>query len=1033
MQVPGIRFFAMKLRLPLHLLRAVVFALGLCSAQAAVRHTDVSTFTYVDFATNSGRYVTGVTNELLDYIRTQEDGVTIHYTGGQEAYTLPHEMISFDSVADMGNVTAIGYNYIVTVAHNAGQLYPTFTKNDYGIGADKSIKYVTVDEYGDEKTFVHHIFHHSDDYKIARLTKLVTDVTPAQMTGGSAAAYKDELVYRVGGGLQQLRDQNGNSDESIQGVYLVGGVAKVTNWTQSSTDDNVRSGEVTGTPSWEKGKGASESSPLPFASTQGDSGSPYFVWEGDAETGSYKFLMAHRGSNNDTVTDGCEALEWTQNVMKLDSFCVDMGNVQQYLKIQGAVVDPEGAVKTDTYKTEVYDPASGQTVPVSKEFTVQPAQATVVDASGNAVQDKNYNAYFHAVETGKHTWKSLSDLKNSDTWYAYGNEYLNAGASVTLDKDNNPVVTQGLTYAKLFMTQNLVLEAAADGAQYTINVVKDTDLGAGYLHFAANGRKNVTFNVNPGGSNQLNSAGYVVDAGVQVNVSLRNADTSYMREWRKVGEGTLNICGEGGNNEIFLNVGGAGKTLLNQEEGYYAAYNVLVNTGAVLRIADVKQIKRDLTFGNGGGTLEMNGNKMDWYLSGGETRDGFTINALTEEAIISNGSSQHADLSFKESGNQKFVGSFRDSKDSALSIVYAGGGTWELNSIRTSLEHADSGLTVENGTVKLAGTLTVHGYGTTHDEFAADFTTRAKDWHYADAKMNVTVQNGATFELESHARLTGTVTVQEKGTYIMHEGVQYDEECIEGGEKLESTEAIKAYYGHKGDVKLAQDATLSWRRGSTEVASLKGTAQTGAMTKVESTISSETELQLKAAEGESGRISSAVLALQKNVSLELCELYLDSSSSITSSDGATVALQDTTLTLGAANTKVTSTTLDSALTLSLAGDAATQMQLAAGTAMLDVESSILSGYLTLTGTGMVLDFRELSTPLNGLVRVHFGENVNFADTKTLAVTAVTDAGASVGYFAPENVGFVYFNIPEPATCTLSLLSLAALAARRRRK
>lgn len=1020
----------MKLRLPLQLLSALVLMHGLGSVQAAVRHTDVSTFTYVDFATNSGRYATGTTNELLDYIRQRDDGVKIEYTSGREAYTLPHEMISFDSVSDMGNTTAIGYNYIVTVAHNESQLYPTFTGNDYGIGMDKAIKYVSVDEYGANNTFVHHIYKGENDYKVARLTKLVTDVTPAQMTGGSSAAFKGELVYRVGGGLQQLRDQNGNSDESIQGVYLVGGVAGVTDWSSSTSD--LRHGTVVGTTSWEPGKGAGEGTPLPFGSTEGDSGSPYFVWEGDAETGSYKFLMAHRGSTDENKqTQSCEALEWTQNVMKADSFCVDMGKVQKYLNIQGAAVDPEGAIKTETYKTQVYDPASGKQVDVIQEYTVQPAQATVVDATG-AVKDKNYNAYFHALETGQNTWKPLSDLKDKDAWYAYGNEYLNAGASVTLDDDNKPVVTSGLTYAKLFMTQNLVLEAAADGAQYAINVAEDIDLGAGYLHFAANGRKNVTFDVNPAGSNQLNSAGYVVDAGVQVNVKLRNADTSYMREWRKVGEGTLNLCGSD-NNEIFLNVGGKGKTLLNNEKNSYAAYNVLVNTGSTVVIKDTYQIYRDLTFGNGGGTLDMNGNKMDWYLSGGETRDGFTINALTEEAIISNGSSAFAALSFKESGNQKFVGSFRDSKDSALGIIYAGGGTWELNGIRTSLENADSGLTVENGIVKLAGSLTVHGYGSTHTRETADFTTRDNDWHYADAKMNVTVQKGATFELESHARLTGTVTVQEGGKYIMHEGVQDDYEYIEGGEKLESTAAIKDYYGHKGDVKLAKDATLSWQRGSEKVATLKGIADTGAMEKVESTISSETELRLKAAEGESGRISSAALLLQKNVRAELSELYLDAASLIVSTDGATVVMQDTTLALGSENTIVTSTELDSALTLSMSGSADMEMLLDKGMAVWDVKSTALSGSLTLTGTSMVIDFTELTAPVEGLVRVHFGENVKFADTDKLTVMAITDVGQAVGYFDQSNVDYVYFIIPEPATSTLSLLALAALAARRRRK
>lgn len=1007
----------MKLHLPVQLLRALVLMCGLCSVQAAVRHTDVSTFTYVDFATNSGRYATGTTNELLDYIRQRDGGVKIEYTGGQAAYTLPHEMISFDSVADMGNVTAIGYNYIVTVAHNSSQLYPTFTGNDYGIGTGKSIKYVTVDEYGANNTFVHHIYSGTNDYKVARLTKLVTDVTPAQMTGGSSAAYKGELVYRVGGGLQQLRDQNGNSDESIQGVYLVGGVAGVTNWASSTSD--LRHGTVIGTTGWEPGKGAGAGTPLPFGSTEGDSGSPYFVWEGDAETGSYKFLMAHRGStNNNRQTNGCEALEWTQNVMHADSFCVDMSTVSGALNINGAETP-----KDDDGKGGLSDTINGVT------FTAVAAQGFLSHNDGN-LYDKNWNSCFNAVETGQNTWKSLSDLKNSDTWYAYGNEYLNATESVMV-VDKNVVAATGLTYAKLFQTQNLVFEAAADNASYTINVTMDTDLGTGYLHFAANGKKNVSFNVAPVGSNQLNSAGYVVDAGVQVNVSLRNADASYMREWRKVGEGTLNICGND-NNEIFLNVGGKGKTLLNQEKGY-AAYNVLVNTGSTVVIKDTTQIYRDLTFGNGGGTLDMNGTKMDWYLTKGETRDGFTINALTEEAVISNSSSDRAVLNFKETGNQKFVGSFRDSKDSALGITYAGGGIWELNGIRTSLENADSGLTVENGTVKLAGTLTVHGYGTTHTRETADFTTRDKDWHYADATMNVTVQNGATFELESHARLTGTVTVQEGGRYVMHEGVQYDQEYIEGGEKLESTADIKAYYGHKGDVKLAKDATLSWQRGSTELATLKGTAESGALEKVESTISSETRLRLEAAEGKSGRIASAVMSLQKNVSVELCELYLDSSSAITSADGATVSMQETTLALGSGNTTLTRASLDSTLTLSMGGNTDIQMQLAAGTAVLDVASTALSGFLTLTGTAMVLDFTELTEPVDGWVRVHFGENVKFDGAEKLTVTALTATGEAIGYFAPADVGFVYFNIPEPATATLGLLALAALAARRRRK
>lgn len=208
-----------------------------------------------------------------------------------------------------------------------------------------------MDEYGANNTFVHHIYSGTNDYKVARLTKLVTDVTPAQMTGGSTADYKGG--HRVGGGEQLLRDDKGDSDRSIQGVYLVGGIAGITDWASSTSD--LRHGTVIGTTSWVPSQGAGEGTPLPFGS-RGRLRQPLlFVWEGDAETG-YKFLMAHRGSTDaNKQTQSCEALEWTQNVMKADSFCVDMGKVQKYLNIQGAVVDPEGAVKTDTYQTTVYD------------------------------------------------------------------------------------------------------------------------------------------------------------------------------------------------------------------------------------------------------------------------------------------------------------------------------------------------------------------------------------------------------------------------------------------------------------------------------------------------------------------------------------------------------------------------------------------------------------------------------------------------------------------------------------------------------
>lgn len=796
----------MKLRLPHLLLTALVATMVSAPAGAAIRHVDASLQTYVDFATNSGRYVADdKANAMLNYIRERDGGVLIYYTTGPAAQKLPNGMLSFDSVVDLGNAAAVGHNYIVTVAHN-GVLAPTFNGITPGIGADNTIKYKGIEESSTNGSFVHSITGDApyEDYKITRLSKIVTDAAPAAIYNppivNGSTDMKGALVYRVGGGDQLLRTTSGDTKYGSAGMYLIGGVGSISAWndhTNYVTGEDVKQGVVSGQTSWESGKGAGSATPLPFGSMPGDSGSPYFVYDG--ETKSFQLLMAHTGSigNGDTMY-GSSASNWSQAVLDNDSVHVDMASVKGALRISGAE-------KSDDKDGGVSDVINGTAI------TVNSAKGFLRDDGGNMYDKDGNSVTFNGIATGQHTWKELSGLKDEDNWFAYGNDYLNATETVTI-VDKNPVLATGITHAELFQTQNLVFDAAASNATYAINVTADTDLGVGYLHFAAEKVENVVFNVSSEKNNLLNSAGYVVDKGVQVNVSLRNADAKYMREWRKVGEGTLNICGEGGNNEIFLNVGGKGVTLLNQKDGY-AAYNVLLNTGATVKLAEpkanvTKQIGRDLTFGNGGGVLDMNGNSMDWYTTNGEKREGFTIHALTEDAVISNSSATKSVLTFKESGSQRFVGSFKDSDTSALGIVYDGGGTWELNSIHTSLKNADSCLTVNSGTVRLSGTNTVHGEGSATGKDATRYTN-ADDWHYADATMNVTVEKGGTFELASHALLTGDVTVQTGGTYIMREGVNHEEEYIEGGESPESTGGeVAKYYGHKGDVKLKDGAVM---------------------------------------------------------------------------------------------------------------------------------------------------------------------------------------------------------------------------------
>lgn len=689
--------------------------------------------------------------------------------------------------------------------------------------------------------------------------------------------------------------------------------------------------------------------------------------------------------------------------------------------------------------------------------------------------------------------------------------------------DKYTVIPEGVTYAKLYQTQNIVFEAAEDAAKYTIDVQTDTDLGIGYLQFSANGHKNVEYHVQSAENKLLNSAGYVVDAGVRVDISLRNTDVDYMREWRKVGAGTLNLCGTG-NNEIFLNVGGGGETLLNQKEGYYAAYNVLVNTGSVLRIHDAGQINRDLTFGNGGGTLDMNGVSMDWYTQGGETRKGFTINDLTEEAIITNEAEQKSVLTYKQGGSTHFVGSFRDSEKGSLQIVHDSAGTWELNGIRTQLNHGDSGLTVQQGTVRLAGTLTVHGYGSevSDNGQTAHFSTREDDWHYADAAMNVTVEKGATFELASHARLTGDVTVKTGGTYVMHEGVNHAKEYLEGGEKIESTAGeIAKFYGHWGDVILEDGADMRVRYSpdNTDTATtysgkvsgpgqvtielgtdaapfvmsgevlgvesvnvvgksrlqMGSTVTISALATGDATLKGVNKLSADSLGGTAEKqlsVNNAAIVVSENekftisnarledsfvdagagATLELSKVYVAASTKLTD-DPATLMLDDTTIEVAiGTNTTAKTVTLTEPLFLETPGGT-DKITVDTATEMMQLISTALNNY-TLTGTSLTLDLSAESliysegklsingAPVGNWLAVSFSDGTPVSFDKNLPVTLTFSSVPELsgvrlhGYYdgSSQKADVVYFRvIPEPATATLSLLALAALCSRRRRK
>ena len=820
---------------------------------AGVMHTDVAIQTYTDFGQNMGRYTTS-SNALLDHIREKEGGVRINYTGGQDSYVLEHGLIDFESTGDNGALSALGYNFIATVRHNGVQ-NPTFTGRL--IGNDNAIHYATIERrYGINQSNTAFSLSPTNDYKIARTSKLITDVSGSAVYSRpeKASEIAGQMLYRAGAGTHELSDYTGKTSRKAGAyLYITGGITKINSATDRHTvypkdrrgisDDSVSVGWTL--KNWSS-SGINENNPLPTSVRSGDSGSPGWVWNN--ETGRYEYLAAGQ-SYGGHFSQSRGATQWTIDTMNSFDKHVDMSKASSAVVTINSV---DSRLAWTTVSCELHN------------VSATPNFGNVTDAKGKEL------ALFSGVQAGTNTWHSLSNIKNNQNWYSYGNNYLNSA----------------IPYEKLFLTENLVFDAAH--AETTINIgpdislglaTSDVDLGIGYVRFTAGERDSAKFTVRSAFNRQLNSAGYIVDKNVDAYVTISNRDANYMREWRKVGEGNLHIAGTGGNNEIFLNVGGNGKTYLLQSGGY-AAYNVLANNGSTVVIKDTNQIARDFTFGAGGGVLDMNGNSMAWYYTNNNpSAAGFSINALTEEAIIANNKGNSV-LTFKQGGAKTFVGSFRDTENSSLKIVYdAGrGSSWTLNSVYTNLQNDASGLEVKSGAVSLVGTNTVHAIGSATGTSAARYFNE-NDWHYADAKMDVSVASGAEFRLGSHARLTGDVSVASGGVFVMNEGVKHQQEYIEGGLTLEDTYAISDFYGLKGNVALAANAEMRVQYG----------AGTTANTTYSGRISGEGAVKIALGEAaQTFTLSGDNSGFSGNINVESGRLVLGSDSVFRSSAGISV-------------------------------------------------------------------------------------------------------------------------------------------------
>lgn len=753
---------------------------------AGTMHSDVSVQTYTDFGQNKGRYAVGANvNALLNHIRKTEGGISITYTDGTETFYIPYEqgMINFSGTDDIGAQVAIGPNSTATVLHN-GSINASF--GNRVVGSDNAINYSAID-IRHSKVFRLYPTGWGEnnghyDYMLQRQSKIITDTTwnpLATINAEELDTLDGKYLYHSGSGAMNVWINGAKQGVPLDGyATIIGGINNISNaqW-HNNNETNI---SIHQDPKYGNGIGASIANPLPNGIEGGDSGSPVFIY--NETTKQYEYIAAQQSGGGHSYSQARGNIEWTRQALKLFDKNVVMSDDVSTIYLNA--IETAGETKTDTVT------ANGKTT----TYTTTLYSGTVTtDADGkNALLGEDGKAVSYiGTQHGENTWKDLSPEKDKDNWYAYND------ASYLQKADE-----------ALFFTENLVFTSTTEENNIILN---DTvDLGIGYVEFnkgeGLSENAKYTITSESGESHQLNTAGYVVNKGAEVHVKLTNPD-NYMYEWRKNGAGDLHIDGDG-NTHALLTVGGSGKTYLSQTNGY-AAYNVLASSGATVVIKDVAQIKRDFTFGAGGGTLDMNGNFMNWTNSDHPEDAGFSIHALTEEAVIANYKSNSiASLIYTESGNQTWKGSFKDSENSALRIFYNGGenSTWTLNSIHTHLQNSDSAFVILSGSVKLAGTNTEHAMGSTgvrQSRLVVD-----NDWHYADATMNVTVDDGATFELGSHARLKGDVDVAGGGKYILREGTQAQYEYIEGGQILEDTYKIREFYGHHGNTNLSGTAEM---------------------------------------------------------------------------------------------------------------------------------------------------------------------------------------------------------------------------------
>ena len=410
-----------------------------------------------------------------------------------------------------------------------------------------------------------------------------------------------------------------------------------------------------------------------------------------------------------------------------------------------------------------------------------------------AAMDKyTINATFSGTDTI--AW-SASDAATGEGTLTQGENVINYIGKGTA---NAMADTKGLSFA------------TDSEQQQVIQLQGNVNMGAGALTFTKGDWK-----LTEAADYTLSSAGFEVQKGASLTLELTGTTGE---EIRKVGEGTMTIAGSG-NNDASLVVGGgtvvydikykdgkiagctlgnAGETRLNRQNGYAASSVRLEGGVAIIVLMGDNQFKTTsvggdtFTFGNDGGLLNLNGHDLSWGVIQQESSGkGARIGNFTPLGEKTPGLA-----TFTYTGSGQFDGCFVDESNAAndgkaqLAVVYKGGAndSWKLTGNNTNV----GGYTVQSGTMVLEGLKTHHVW-----------KSDANDWTFASIEgSDVTVKNGAAFQLSHHAQLVGDVVVENGGKFIMNQAVNADYESISGGSKINM--AGKEITSMIGDVVLKE-------------------------------------------------------------------------------------------------------------------------------------------------------------------------------------------------------------------------------------